>query len=56
MNANNLLNMAIRVAEYEKNDNLVIDLLRAKQNEARRLYLLRRLSEATVREAANATA
>ena len=55
MNSSSLLNMAIRVAEYEKNDNLVIDLLRAKQNEARRLYL-ESIAERILSEVPNATA
>lgn len=41
MNSASLINMAIRVAEDEGNDSLVSDLLRVKQNEARRKYIQR---------------
>ena len=55
MNSASLINMAIRVAEVEENTPLVNDLLRVKQNEARRQFL-QRLAEDIKQEALDATA
>jgi len=38
MNSASLITLAIRVAEKELNHELVVDLLRVKQNEAQRKY------------------
>lgn len=39
MDSASLINMAIRVAESEHNHEVVMDLLRVKQNEAQRRYI-----------------